>query len=87
MNADRSTDGFTPLTYLNLIQRGSTEDWKRLYRLCHDPGIARQVAAMLPMRDPDLLASAQIWKFLLEDLHPELDLAIALQENRRAIGV
>ncbi|MBI2946629.1 MAG: hypothetical protein HYY23_03220 [Verrucomicrobia bacterium] len=87
MNPDRSTDGFTPLTYLNLIQRGGTEDWKRLYRLCHDPGIARQVASMLPMRDPDLLASARIWKFLLEDLHPELNLSIDLKESRRSIGV
>ena len=87
MNPDRSTDGFTPLTYLNLIQRGGTEDWKRLYRLCHDPGIARQVAAMLRLRDPDLLASARIWKFLLEDLHPELNLSIDLKETRTSIGV
>jgi hypothetical protein len=86
MNPDRSTDGFTPSTYLNLIQRGGTEDWKRLYRLCHDPGIARQVAAMLPMRDPDMMASAQIWKFLLEDLHPDMKLAIDLRETRRSIG-
>ncbi|MBI4660444.1 MAG: hypothetical protein HY735_16530 [Verrucomicrobia bacterium] len=87
MNPDRSTEGFTPLTYLNLIQRGGTEDWKRLYRLCHDPGIARQVASMLAMRDPDLMPSARIWKFLLEDLHPELNLSIDLMESRRSIGV
>jgi hypothetical protein len=87
MNPDRSTDGFTPLTYLNLVQRGGTEDWKRLYRLCHDPGIARQVAAMLPLRDPDLVASARLWKFLLEDLHPELNLSMDLKETRRSIGV
>ncbi|MBM3839729.1 MAG: hypothetical protein FJ398_17520 [Verrucomicrobia bacterium] len=87
MNPDRSTEGFTPLTYLNLIQRGGTEDWRRLYRLCHDPGIARQVAAMLPLRDPDLLASARVWKFLLEDLHPELNLSIEIRETRRSIGV
>ena len=87
MNANRSTNGFTPLTYLNWIQRGSTEDWKRLYRLCKDPQVARTVAAILPMRDPDLLASARLWKFLLEDLHPDLHLAIDLHPADREIGV
>jgi hypothetical protein len=87
MIPDRSTNGFTPLTYLNLMQRGGTEEWKRLYRLCHDPGIARQVAAVLALRDPDLMPSAQLWKFLLEDLHPTLNLSIDLLESRRATGV
>jgi hypothetical protein len=87
MNPNRSTEGFTPLTFLNLIQRGGTEDWKRLYRLCQDPGIAKQVAAMLSMRDPDLMASARIWKFLIEDLHPGLSFSIDLKESRRSIGV
>ena len=87
MDPNRSTNGFTPLAYLNWIQRGSTEDWKRLYQLCRDPAVARQVAAMLPMRDPDLMPSAQLWKFLLEDLHPELDLSIDLRLDHRDIGV
>lgn len=87
MNPDRSTNGFTPLTYLNLMQRGGTEDWIRLYRLCHDPGIAKQVACMLSLRDPDLMPSAQVWKFLLEDLHPTLNLSIDLLESRRMTGV
>ena len=85
MNPNRSTEGFTPLAYLNWIQRGSTEDWKRLYQLCRDPAVARAVAAVLPQRDPDLMASAQVWKFLLEDLHPELH--IDLKPERREIGV
>jgi len=72
---------------LDWIQRGSTEDWRRLYQLCKDPAVARQVAAVLPMRDPDLLPSALLWKFLLEDLHPELDLAIDLKPEKKAIGV
>lgn len=87
MNPDRSTNGFTPLTYLNLMQRGGTEDWIRLYRLCHDPGIAKQAACMLSLRDPDLMPSAQVWKFLLEDLHPTLNLSIDLLESRRMTGV
>ncbi len=85
MNPNRNTEGFTPLTYLNWIQRGSTEDWKRLYRLCSDPVVARAVAAILPQRDPDLMASAQLWKFLLEDLHG--DLCIDLKTERRGTGV
>jgi hypothetical protein len=85
MNPHRQTEGFTPLTYLNWIQRGSTEDWKRLYQLCKDPAVARAVAAVLPLRDPDLMASAQLWKALLEDLHP--DLQIDLRPDHRDIGV
>jgi hypothetical protein len=85
MNPNRSTNGFTPLAYLNWIQRGTTEDWQRLYRLCKDPIVARAVAAVLPLRDPDLLPSAMIWKFLLEDLHPEL--LIDLHPEDRNIGV
>lgn len=72
MNPNRSTNSFTPLAYLNWIQRGTTEDWQRLYGLCKDPAVARAVAAILPLRDPDLLPSALLWKFLLEDLHPGL---------------
>jgi hypothetical protein len=85
MNPNRSTEGFSPLTYLNWIQRGSTEDWKRLYRLCADPTIAQAVASILPQRDPDLIASARLWKYLLEDMHP--DLHIDLHLERRDIGV
>lgn len=85
MNPSRSTVSHSALNWLNLIQRGSTEDWKRLYSLCRDPSIAREVANILQLRDPDLLAPARLWKFLLEDLHPELH--IELDEERRDIGV
>jgi hypothetical protein len=85
MSPNRNTVGLTPLTYLNWIQRGSTEDWKRLYQLCKDPSVARAVAAILPQRDPDLMASARLWKHLLEDLHP--DLHINLRPERRDIGI
>jgi hypothetical protein len=85
MNPSRSTNIPTPLDWLNIIQRGGTEDWKRLYQLCHDENVARQVADILRLRDPDLMASARLWKFLLEDLHPGL--RVELDENRRRIGV
>jgi hypothetical protein len=85
MNPSRSTSVPTPLDWLNIIQRGGTEDWKRLYQLCRDAAVARQVADVLRLRDPDLLPSARLWKFLLEDLHPGL--RVELDENRRGIGV
>ena len=87
MNLLRNTDRFSPLTLLDWIQRGSTEDWKRLYQLCKEPAVAQQVAAALRRRDPDLLPSAILWKFLLEDLHPGLNLSIDLRLEERAIGV
>ena len=87
MNASRNTNVVSALTYLDWIQRGSTDDWRRLYKLCKDPKIAQQVASVLPLRDPDLLPSALLWKFLLEDLHPELDMAIDLGPGRKAVGV
>ncbi len=87
MNPERSTETTSPLSWLNIIQRGGTEDWRRLYHLCQDPRMAREVATVLPWRDPDLMPSAQLWKFLLEDLHPELQLQIDLHLERRSIGV
>lgn len=85
MSPSRSTQGPTPLDWLNIIQRGSTEDWRQLYALCQDATVARQVAAVLRWRDPDLIASARLWKFLLEDLHPELE--VPLDEDRLETGV
>ena len=85
MNPDRSTDGESALRWLNIVQRGSTEDWKALYRACANLGVARQVAASLAWRDPDLLPSARLWKFLLEHLHPELE--VNLHEEDVGIGV
>ena len=85
MNANRSTEGESVLRWLNIIQRGSTEDWKALYLACENLGVARQVAASLAWRDPDLLPSARLWKFLLTDLHPELE--VNLHEEDAAVGV
>jgi hypothetical protein len=85
MNPNRNTDASSPLAYLNWIQRGSTADWKRLYALCKEPKVARAVAEVLVQRDPDLPASARLWKYLLEELHPELH--IDLQLERRNPGV
>jgi hypothetical protein len=85
MNPNRSTHGDSALRWLNLVQRGSTEDWKALYRACQAPEVARQVAASLAWRDPDLLPSARLWKFLLLDLHPTLE--VLLHEGDVGTGV
>ena len=85
MNPERFTTGATALSLLNIVQRGSTEQWQALYEQCHDLAVARQLAQVLPLRDPDLLASARLWRFLLQDLHP--DLPIDLRENHRDAGV
>ncbi len=85
MNANRSTNDDSALRWLNLVQRGTTEDWKVLYSACQDREVARRVAASLAWRDPDLLPSARLWKFLLQDLHPDIE--IDLHEEDAVIGV
>ena len=85
MNPERSTIGPTALSLLNIVQRGSTEQWQDLYEKCRDLRVASQLAEVLPLRDPDLLPSARLWQFLLQDLHPQLK--IDLQEDRCETGV
>ena len=85
MNAERSATKPTALSLLNIVQRGSTEQWQVLYEQCRDLRVARELAEVLAMRDPDLMASARLWRFLLLDLHPGLE--IDLKESHRDIGV
>ena len=86
MNPERSTQHPSALSLLNIVQRGSTAQWRELYqRCCREPCVAGELAAVLPMRDPDLMASARLWKFLLEDLYDEL--RIDLHEADVGIGV
>ena len=85
MNPDRSTNTPTAWRWLNIIQRGGTEEWRELYRRCHDRAFAEQVARVLTWRDPDLIASARLWAFLLEDLHPGLQ--VDLREGHTQTGV
>ena len=86
MNPERSTERPSALSLLNVVQRGSTMQWRELYQRCRrEPPVAHELAAVLPLRDPDLMASARLWKFLLEDLYSELN--IDLHETDRVIGV
>ncbi len=72
MNPDRNTKVPTAWRWLIIIQRGSTEEWRKLYERCQDRAFAELVARVLAWRDPDLLPSARPWAFLLEDPHPGL---------------
>jgi len=87
MNPERSTEHPSALSLLNIVQRGSTAEWRELYERCRrEPNVARELAAVLPMRDPDLMSSARLWKFLLEDISGG-ELRIDLHEEDRDIGV
>jgi hypothetical protein len=81
----RSTDVFTPLDNLDTIQRGGTAEWRVLYARCRDRGFAEQMARLLWFRDPDLMPSARVWKFLLEDLHPGLHVDLHEHDTGRAV--
>jgi hypothetical protein len=70
MNFDRSTEGMSPLHWLNVIQRGGTDDWRRLYRRCRERDFASEVVTLLRRPDPDALPACRLWLRLLEDLHP-----------------
>ncbi len=74
MNPDRSTNVPTAWRWLKIVQRGDTEAWRQLYRLCRDRAVAEEVAHALAWRDPDLLPSARLWAYLLEDLWPGIEI-------------
>jgi len=75
VNPDRSTNAPSPWRWLNIIQRGDTEAWRDLYHRCRARDVAEEVARSLAWRDPDVLASARLWLFLIEDLWPDLRVA------------
>jgi hypothetical protein len=85
MNFDRSTDGFSPLHWLNVIQRGGTTDWRRLYASCQDRAFAREIASMLARPDPDSAPACRLWRWLINDLHPGL-FRLGETETTPAIG-
>jgi hypothetical protein len=72
MNFDRSTEGESPLRWLNVIQRGGTDDWRRLYGRCRERQFAGQIVTLLRRPDPDSLPACRLWLRLLEDVHPGL---------------
>jgi hypothetical protein len=70
---NRSTNGFTPLAYLNIIQRGNVDEWVYLWKACNDDPETRQaVIDLLPTGDPYLKECIHMWADLLRVPRPEL---------------
>ncbi|MDD2765605.1 MAG: hypothetical protein PHE83_16710 [Opitutaceae bacterium] len=67
MNPNRSTGGeFSPLAYLNVIERGTDTDWAQLLQLCRiDPKVRKEVIDLLPMGDPLQRGVLLLWADLL----------------------
>ncbi len=84
MNFDRSTQVPSPLRWLNVVERGGTEDWRDLYRRCRDRQFAEQLAALLSRSDPAIRPAARLWQFLLEDLHPGLRVRLPEEDTEEA---
>lgn len=63
------------LALLNLVQRGGTQEWKTLFQACRADLEWRQaVAKAMPMVDPDLVASYHLWKSILQEIDPHLQI-------------
>lgn len=63
---NRATDGFSPLAYLNIIERGTIDEWAILYDACkNDAETRRVVLKLLPMADPIQSGVIELWKDLL----------------------
>ena len=73
---NRSTGGeFTPLAYLNIIQRGTLDEWVYLWQACNeDPETRQAVIDLLEAGDPHLKEEiarqgiAEITLFQLDDM-------------------
>ncbi|HXB02431.1 MAG TPA: hypothetical protein VNV15_06400 [Opitutaceae bacterium] len=71
---NRSTNGFSPLMYLNIIQRGSQAEWVLLYRACQkDPETRAAVISLLEMGDPLQIGTIRLWADVLGVAWPDLD--------------
>jgi hypothetical protein len=60
---DRSTDGPTQLRLLNIVCRGSANEWRQLFADCKRSATIR---AVLPMVEPELAGAARLWDLLLK---------------------
>lgn len=72
---NRSTGGdFTPLAFLNIIERGSEEEWALLYQAClKDPDTRSTVAGLLEMGDPLQAGIIRLWADLIGVPWPKLE--------------
>ncbi|MBA2671317.1 MAG: hypothetical protein H0U67_13160 [Gemmatimonadetes bacterium] len=59
------------LDHVDVLGRGGTEDWKRLYAEAkHDPEVRRQIRLALEFVDPEIGEARALWSLLLEILPP-----------------
>ena len=71
---NRSTGGeFTPLAYLNIIQRGTLDEWVYLWKACNeDPETRQAVIDLLEAGDPHLKDFVHMWADMLGVPRPDL---------------
>lgn len=63
---NRSTVGFSPLAYINIIERGNVQEWSELYRNCRVDAETREtVRQLLRMVDPIHGDAKRLWADLL----------------------
>ena len=66
MNPNRATHEPSPLAYLNLIQRGTEQQWAELFALCQrDAQVRSQVIDMLAYGDPYQRPTLELWADML----------------------
>ena len=67
MKLMRSTTVPSFLDYVDVLNRGGTEEWKRLYvEAKADPEVRRTIEDALAFVDPELGEAKALWRILLE---------------------
>lgn len=67
----RATTEPTFLDYVDLLGRGSTEDWQELYAEAkQNPRARALVEKALAFVDPEIGEAAALWRFLLDSMPP-----------------
>ena len=68
-----TTAGFLDL--VDVLGRGSTEQWRELYRRAqNDRAVRAQIRTALRLVDPEIGSGREIWAFLLEHIEREASL-------------
>ncbi len=86
MSQSRNTKVVSALTYLDWIQRGSTEHWRRLYKLCKDPKVAQQVAAVLPRETQTFCRQRCFGNFFWKTFIPNWVWRLTYGQRKKQLG-
>lgn len=71
MREPRSTTVPSFLDLVDTISRGGTDEWRELYeRAVNDLELQALIGRALPMVDPELGASRELWAYLLDTMQP-----------------